>query len=720
MPKNAVDGAGTKGRQLHSNLPLELDRSLAYVKGIGPARAAMLAAKGLETVEDLIHYFPFRYEDRSNLKTIGQLAPGEMATVIAEVRAAKLAGIRRRNLGLFEAEFTDASRAILRGKWFHGAYLADRLTPGTRVAVFGKIEFDSYRGDLQMMHPEIEFLSGEDEEGDAALHVGRIVPVYEAVGKISPRMLRALMHRVLGEIPELEDRLPESIRTHLRFPTRMEAVQEAHFPSPGTPIRILNDFRSAAQFRLIFEEFFWLECGLELKRKRAHAMPGIGFALTDRVREQIKKLLPFKPTNAQKRVLKEIADDMARPSPMNRLLQGDVGSGKTIVAAEAAVIALENGYQVAMLAPTEILAQQHVFSLRPLLQKVGYPVALLTGSSSGREKQQIKEMLRSGLLPVAIGTHALIEKDVEFAKLGLVIIDEQHRFGVMQRLHLTEKGETPDVLVMTATPIPRTLAMTVYGDLDVSVIDEMPPGRKKIVTKHYTSDQVELAYSAIRREIDAGRQAYVVYPVIEESETQAMKAAQQMYETLSREVFPDLAIGLLHGRLATTKKQAAMERFKAGSTKILVSTTVIEVGVDVPNATVMLIEQAERFGLSQLHQLRGRVGRGGEQSYCLLITEKMNDTAKERIRTLVDSHNGFEIAEMDLKLRGPGEFFGTKQSGLPALKIANILRDPDILHAAKTEARAFVEHPPSHEELQAAVEYIRGHWQRRYGLVQVG
>jgi ATP-dependent DNA helicase RecG len=699
---------------------INIDTSLAYLKGVGPGRAAMLAAKGLETVEDLLHYFPFRYEDRSNLKPISQLAPGEMATVIAEVRSAKVLGFRRRNLGLFEAEFTDASRAILLGKWFHGAYLADRLTPGTRVALFGKIEFDSYRGELQMMHPETEFLTGEEDEGDSALHVGRIVPVYEAAGKVNARVLRTLVHRILQQIPELEDRLPPAIRLRLKFPSRSEAVREAHFPSAGTPIRILNDFRSAAQFRLIFEEFFWLECGLEIKRRRARTTPGIEFALTDRVREQIKKLLPFKPTNAQKRVLKEIAEDMSRPSPMNRLMQGDVGSGKTIVAAEAAVIALENGYQVALLAPTEILAAQHLFSLNPLMQKLGYPVALLTGSSTAREKAKLKEMLRMGLIRVAIGTHALIEKDVEFEKLGLVIIDEQHRFGVMQRLELVRKGVTPDVLVMTATPIPRTLAMTIYGDLDVSVIDELPPGRRKIVTKHHTADQVELAYSAIRREIDAGRQAYVVYPVIEESETQAQKAAQQMHEHLSREVFPDVPIGLLHGRLGSGEKEAAMEAFKSGRTKILVSTTVIEVGVDVPNATMMVIEQAERFGLSQLHQLRGRVGRGAEQSYCMLVTEKMNDTAKERIRTLVDSQDGFVIAEMDLKLRGPGEFFGTKQSGLPSLKIANILRDPDILTEARHEARVFVEHPPSSEEFAAAVEYIRNHWQRKYGLVQVG
>ncbi len=680
----------------------------------------MLQSKGLETVEDLINYFPFRYEDRSNLKTIAQLAPGEQATVIAEVRSTKLTGLRRRALGLFEAEFTDSSRAIILCKWFHGAYLADRLIPGTRVALFGKIEFDNYRGELQMMHPETEILSSDEDDTELALHTGRIVPVYESAGKVNARQIRVMTHRILQEISAMEDHLPESIRAFLKFPTRTEAIRAAHFPPPGIPIQILNIFRSPAQFRLIFEEFFWLECGLEIKRQKGRSLPGIQFQLNERVREQIKKLLPFKPTNAQKRVLKEIAEDMSRPSPMNRLLQGDVGSGKTIVGAEAAVIALENGYQVCLLAPTEILAAQHYFSLRPLLAKVGHVAALLTGSNTAREKIKLKEMLRNGMIRVAIGTHALIEKDVEFENLGLVIIDEQHRFGVMQRFQLVQKGITPDVLVMTATPIPRTLAMTVYGDLDISVIDELPPGRMKIVTKHYTSDQVELAYSAMRREIDSGHQAYVVYPVIEESETQAMKAAQQMFEHLSQEVFPDLPIGLLHGRLGTAEKESAMEAFKSGRTKILVSTTVIEVGVDVPNATVMIVEQAERFGLSQLHQLRGRVGRGAHQSYCMLVTEKLNDTGKERIRALVESQDGFLIAETDLKLRGPGEFFGTKQSGLPSLQIANILRDPDILSNAKHEARAFVENPPSPEAFTRAVEYIKGHWQRRYGLVQVG
>jgi ATP-dependent DNA helicase RecG len=355
-----------------------------------------------------------------------------------------------------------------------------------------------------------------------------------------------------------------------------------------------------------------------------------------------------------------------------------------------------------------------------VLSKLGYVVALLTGSFTGREKAQLKKLVAEGLAHVVIGTHALLEKDVEFKKLGLAIIDEQHRFGVLQRLGMVQKGVQPDVLVMTATPIPRTLAMTLYGDLDVSVIDQLPPGRKPIITKHATSDGVEQVYSFMKRQVDEGRQAYVVYPVIEESETQAMKAAQQMHEHLSREVFPDLNVGLLHGRLGSDEKESTMQRFKRGEVQILVSTTVIEVGVDVPNATVMVVEQAERFGLAQLHQLRGRVGRGAAQSYCVLVTEKMNDAARQRIRTLVDSTDGFYIAEMDLKLRGPGEFFGTKQSGLPSLRVANILRDSEILEIARREAVDFIARPPAEEDLRRAVAYIRDHWQRRYGLVTVG
>ena len=680
----------------------------------------MLEAKGLFTVEDLLAYLPLRYEDRSNLKPIRQLAPGEMATVIAEVTSAKMAGFKRRNLGLFEVTFSDGSGETLAAKWFHGGYLQNVLTPGVRVALFGKIELDTYTGRLQVMHPEFESLSGDDDEGEAGLHTGRIVPIYEAAQRITTRVFRSLLRRVLDNLATIDDPLPEFIRAKLKLPDRQAALQTVHFPSLSEDLRLLNNFRSQAHFRLIFEEFFWLESGLALKRAKARSVEGIQFELNDRVRERIKAMLPFKPTNAQKRVLKEISDDMKAPYPMNRLLQGDVGSGKTIVAAEAAIIAIENGYQVALLAPTEILATQHFLSFKALFGKLGYVPILLTGSNTAREKMQLKKLVAEGLAHIAIGTHALLEQDVEFHRLGLAVVDEQHRFGVMQRLKLYEKGRRPDVLVMTATPIPRTLALTVYGDLDTSVIDELPPGRKPIQTKHVMEDRVEQVYSFIKKQIDAGRQAYVVYPVIEESETQAMKAAQAMHQHLSQIVFPDLPVALLHGKMAPDEKEQVMARFKSGETKILVSTTVIEVGVDVPNATVMVIEQAERFGLAQLHQLRGRVGRGGEQSYCILVTGKLGETARERIRTIVESTDGFYIAEMDMKLRGPGEFFGTRQSGLPSLRVANIIRDGEILEIARAEAMAFVEHPPSREMYDDAVSYVQTHWQRRYGLVQVG
>jgi ATP-dependent DNA helicase RecG len=691
-----------------------------YVKGVGPGRAAMLEAKGLNTVEDLLAYTPLRYEDRSNLKPISKLAPGEMATVIADVRTAKSAGFKRRNLDLFEVTFTDGSGVSLLGKWFHGGYLASVLVPGLHVALYGKIELDSYSGSLLIMHPEFEILTEDDGDGEMALHTGRVVPIYEAAGKITTRVFRTLLKRILDTLKPIDDPLPLFLRERMKLPDGWAALRAIHFPPQDSDLRLLNSFRSQAHFRMIFEEFFWLESGLALKRAKARTQQGIAFQLTDRVRERIKEMLPFKPTGAQKRVLGEIAGDMAQPHPMSRLLQGDVGSGKTLVAAEAAIIAIENGYQVAVLAPTEILASQHFVYFKNLFAKLGYVIVLLTGSLSAREKLQLKRMTGAGMVHIVIGTHAILEADVEFKKLGLAIVDEQHRFGVMQRLKLFEKGLHPDILVMTATPIPRTLALTVYGDLDTSVIDEMPPGRKPILTKHVMEDRVEQVYSFMKKQVDSGRQAYVVYPVIEESETQAMKAAQQMHQHLSEVVFRGYRVGLLHGKLPSEEKESVMADFKRGEIQMLVSTTVIEVGVDVPNANLMIIEQAERFGLAQLHQLRGRVGRGADQSHCILVTGKLGDAGRERIRTLVESTDGFYIADMDMRLRGPGEFFGTKQSGLPALRIANILRDQEILEIARNEAIAFVQNPPSQEALKAAVTYIKTHWQRRYGLVQVG
>ena len=679
----------------------------------------MLASKGLLTVSDLLYYAPFRYEDRRNVKTIAQLAPGEKAAVIANVAQAKLARFRRRAPGLFEATLRDGTSGTLQARWFHGERYAESLLPDTRVALFGKVELDRSAGDRVMIQPEIEILSGDEEE---SLHIGRIVPVYEATGKVSTRIFRKLLRYILQEVPLPEDELPRSVRARINLPELGQAITQIHLPEQNADLRLLNEFRSPAQTRLIFDEFFWLECGLALKKSKAQAAPGISFKVTDSVREQIKKMLPFKPTSAQRRVMQEIADDMKKPHPMNRLLQGDVGSGKTMVAAQAAVVALENGFQVAVLAPTEILAAQHYRYFKNLLEKLGYPVALLTGSGTAREKGQIKRLLAGGNVKVVVGTHALLQEDVEFSNLGLAIVDEQHRFGVRQRWEMFRKGkeEQVDALVMTATPIPRTLALTIYGDLDVSTIDELPPGRKPIRTKHVTEAGVEGVYSFVAQEIAAGRQAYVVYPVVEETEATAAKAAEQMHKHLSTEVFPQLSVGLLHGRMSPEDKEAAMKDFQSGKTKILVATTVIEVGVDVPNASVMVIEQAERFGLAQLHQLRGRVGRGPYQSYCILVTGKLSEVAAERIRTMVDSNDGFYIAEMDMKLRGPGEFFGTKQSGVPGLRLGDLLRDADVLDLARKEARTLLETSGSESEIRAVARYIQENWQRRYGLIQVG
>lgn len=701
-------------------MPLDLSTPVKFVKGVGPRRAADLESRGLTTAADLLTYAPFRYEDRSNVKPLGELAPGEMATVLAEVQSLHTPQFRRRDLGLIEVIFQDSSSQRLTGKWFHAQYLKNVLAPGTRVSLFGKVEFDGYKGELTMLHPDFEVLREDEEDDEAGLHTGRIVPVYEAAGKTTTRVLRGILKRLVDNLPPMDDTLPEFIRRQMGLPELTAAVRALHFPPAETDIRLLNSFRSPAQVRMIFEEFFWLETGMALKRRQARTEPGIRFELSSQVREQIKKILPFKPTGAQKRVLKEIADDMASATPMSRLLQGDVGSGKTIVAAQAAVIAVENGFQAALLAPTEILAAQHYANLTRVLAPLGYQIVPLAGSMTKGEKATVKRALADGFAHIVVGTHALLEGDVEFSNLGLAIIDEQHRFGVMQRKSLQQKGVSPDVLVMTATPIPRTLALTLYGDLDVSVIDELPPGRQPIQTFHKTKLELEQVYSFVLRQAQAGRQAYIVYPAIEESETQAVKAAQAAYQELSTVIFPQLKVGLLHGKLPASEKDAVMAGFQRGEVQVLVSTTVIEVGVDVPNATVMVVENAERFGLAQIHQLRGRVGRGAEQSYCVLVTDKLSETGKERIRTLVDSSDGFYIAEMDLRLRGPGEFLGTKQSGLPVFRIGNLLRDQEILEQARDLARRFVEHPPEPALLEAALRFVREHWQRRYGLALIG
>jgi ATP-dependent DNA helicase RecG len=710
---------------------LELSTKVQFVKGIGPRLAETFAAKGIHTVEDLLYYLPFRYEDRVNPRGVSELKPGEMASVIAEVRTSGLFRTRR-NMDIFQMT-AGQGRSALKCIWFRGGYLKDRFKPGQLVALYGKVEESTFgRGGLEMLQPQFEILGeadaedGEDKEFHS-LEVGRIVPIYEAAGKVTTRRLRRIIYRALEELnPQLEDALPKAVRERLGLIDRREAFKLVHWPDAGENLANLQVARTPAHQRLIFEELFFLELGLELKRRKARKQNGIGYRVDDSVRDAIKRILPFHPTAAQKRVLGEIAEDMQQPSPMRRLLQGDVGSGKTIVAFEAAIIAIENGYQVALMAPTEILATQHYLSARRVLEQAGYRIVLLTGSLAEDQKRQVRRHLAQGNAQLVIGTHALLQEKVEFDKLGLVIVDEQHRFGVLQRMKLMKKNDEqqPDVLVMTATPIPRTLALTLYGDLDVSVIDELPPGRTPIVTRRIAGERADEVWDFLRKLVGKGQQAYVVYPVIEESETGELKAAIKMYDELRLHRLAGLRVGLLHGRMSAEEKDDVMRRFQARELDVLVATTVIEVGVDVPNASLMVIEHAERFGLSQLHQLRGRIGRGTAKSFCVLMTGgKVTEDAEQRLDTMVSTNDGFVIAEKDLELRGPGEFFGTKQAGMPSLRVANLVRDRKLLETAKSEAAlvaAGESESLSRVELTQTYKYLQNHWNRRYGLVEVG
>lgn len=702
---------------------LTLASEVKYLKGVGPARSEILASRGIHTVEDLLYYTPFRYEDRTRLTRICDLIPDQATTVLAKVLTGGLTRTRR-GVYIYDLAVSD-STGLLRCKWFNALYLERQkvFRQGQRVFFYGRVERDPYgTGNLQMIQPQFEVLSESDPvEGDS-LEVGRVVPIYESIGKIGPRVLRRLIANALasldGQIPEW---LPRSVRQKNRLVDRSVALRLTHYPDNSQCFDDLLRFRTPAQVRLIFEEFFNVAAGLALKRQRAKGVSGVQFRVTESAREAVKRILPFHPTPAQKRVLKEIVDDMCSSQPMNRLLQGDVGSGKTIVAIQAAILAMDNGCQVALMAPTEILATQHYLYTKNLLRPLPYVVDLLISARKAREKEELKKCVAAGAVHCVIGTHALIEGDVKFARLGLVVVDEQHRFGVMQRYKLIRKGLTPDVLVMTATPIPRTLALTLYGDLDFSVIDQLPPHRAPIETRVLGEKDRQQAFEFIRENVQRGGQAYVVYPVIEESSKLELRPAVRMYEHLSRNVFPEFRAGLLHGRLPSEEKEEVMQKFKAGQVQILVCTTVVEVGVDVPTATVMLIEHAERFGLAQLHQLRGRIGRGSGKSFCLLMAEEpCGEVADQRLRTMVRTTDGFRVAEIDLKLRGPGEFFGTRQWGIPAFRIANLFRDQEILEWARAEAADFIEHPESVEELETFRNYLRAVWPRRYGLAAVG
>ncbi len=745
----AVPSAGQSHSTEHPRNHLRLDTDVKFVKGVGPRLAEMLATKRIQTVEDLLYHLPFRYEDRANPRTIAELRPGEMASLIGEVRGAAL--LRTKSLPIFEMTL-GSGRSSIKCLWFRGTYLQDKFKAGQTVALFGKVESDPRTGKLKIIQPQFEILSQPGEQSGEetgleidSLEMGRIVPIYESAAgqKLTPRWFRKTIHQTLETLERpLADPLPRSLRLRLNLVDRGDAFDRAHFPPPETSIAQLLVQNTPAHLRLIFEELFFLELGLELKRHRMRARKGISFELNDRVRIAIKQFLPFRPTSAQKKVLGEIAKDMQASTPMRRLLQGDVGSGKTLVALEAAVIAIESGYQVALMAPTEILATQHYLSARRMLEPLGYRIVLLTGSLEQDRKREIRRHIVQGNAQLVIGTHALIEDKIEFDRLGLVIVDEQHRFGVMQRFRLMKKetDAEPDTLVMTATPIPRTLALTLYGDLDTSVLDELPPGRTAITTRRLPEERSEEVWAFVRKQVAAGHQAYIVYPVIEgskgdqeeldlgveagKSEKAPLKAAIKMYDELSHGALRGLSVGLLHGRLPSDEKEIIMARFQRGDIQVLVSTTVIEVGVDVQNATVMVIEHAERFGLSQLHQLRGRIGRGAAKSFCILITGgKVTPEGDQRLEAMVRTQNGFEIAELDLELRGPGEFFGTRQAGMPELRVANIVRDRKVLELAKREAEAFVTKADpdiTEDERRATMDHLRSHWQRRYGLVEVG
>jgi ATP-dependent DNA helicase RecG len=688
---------------------------LQYLKGVGPRRAADFERAGLLTVEDLLYRFPIRYEDRSRLQPIASLRPGQPASVSGRIMVCGLRSTRRPGFKIYEAAVDDGSKSI-RAVWLNQPFLRDVFVRGQQVVLFGPVEMYG-SGGLQILNPQFEILDDDDVE---LVHTGRIVPVYEKTGSVTTKMQRRLVLDVLQRLPpDLADPLPDSVRARLQMPTRTAALHAAHFPPADVSVDALNRFATPAQQRLIFEEAFLFQLGV-LARKRAAAAEHKGgdVHVDDRIRDSARKVLPFKLTRGQKQALKEIVDDLQRPQPMNRLLQGDVGAGKTIVALLAALVEMENELQVAFMAPTEILAEQHFLNISRLLEPSRFRVALLTGSTPAAARREQLAQIASGAIHLVVGTHALVQGDVRFHRLGLAIIDEQHRFGVLQRATLREKGLHPDVLVMTATPIPRTLALTLYGDLDFSAIRELPAGRLPIKTTARPESRRDEIYEFVRRQLDEGRQIYVIYPLVEESAKVDVKAATEMADTLANVVFPQYRVGLLHGRMKADAKDRVMKAFASREIDMLVSTTVVEVGIDVPNASVMIIEHAERFGLSQLHQLRGRVGRSGHQSYAFLVYQSpLSDEARDRLQAMSETTDGFEIAERDLQQRGAGDFFGTRQAGQPTFRLVDLVRDRDLLDVAYREAECYID---TAAPTTAARDRLMSTWEQRFKLIEVG
>ena len=734
-------------------LPHEID--IRFAKGVGPKRAALLEKLGIRTIEDALWFLPWRYEDRSHIVPIGKLVPDEKATIAGTIHQARLQRTRRRSMTLLTMSVRDDTGAV-DVVFFNQPYLESVLKSGLRVVLSGPVAaHPRYVNGVQMKSPQYE-LVGADE--DLLLHVGRIVPIYHETRGLSSRQLRWIMQALLeAHDAHLPDPLPASLLERHHWPSFHAAIAESHFPSKTEDVTLLNSGQTAARRRLAFEECFLLQLALAIRQRTHQAVPGIAFRLTRTLTTKLYDHLPFQLTDAQQRVIAEIERDMSTPQPMNRLIQGDVGSGKTVVALHAMLAACGDGYQAVLMAPTEILAEQHFLTIQQYLEPLDVSVALLTGGTSQKERARILESVAHGDIRVVVGTHALLEQNVQFHRLGLVVVDEQHKFGVLQRGKLREKGQQPDVLVMTATPIPRTLAMTVYGDLNVSIIDGLPPGRTPIQTRVFRHQARHRAYELVRKEVNKGRQAYIVYPLVEESEKLDLEAAILAAERLQTEEFPTWKLGLLHGRMKSDEKAAIMKAFKAGEIHVLVATTVIEVGLDVPNATVMVIEHADRFGLAQLHQLRGRVGRGLQRSCCLLISSagrktkhhdlhgmepstsgreapsrfdpsrpfetlrnsgqaqgrlktglrfekgtasapppvaKPTQTGEQRLKAMVQCSDGFAIAEQDLNIRGPGDMLGTRQWGIPEFRVADLVRDAALLERARADAHALVEQDP--------------------------
>ncbi len=702
-PTPLVSRPSSRSRVQRTVVNQSIDSPVTVIRGISSSLATKFSRLGVKTVRDLLYFFPHRHLDYSQRKSISQLTEGEEETIVANVWQAqeiRLGG--RRSTEAVVGDETGNIRIV----WFNNPYLAKKLTTNTQIVVSGRVSL--FNGRYVFESPEWELV--EDRE---LIHTGRLVPLYPLTQGLRPRQVRKLMKGVIDQWAwQVEDFLPPELKERCNLLELPQAISQAHYPEDEA-------IKDRARLRLAFDELFLLQLGvLSKKRDWQESQPGSPFSVKTSVLETFLKSLPFELTAAQQKVLKELLDDLQKPQPMSRLLQGEVGSGKTVVAMAALLMAAANGYQGAFMAPTEILAEQHFTTIGQLLSRVGHQeegegylcsysgilshsltVALLIGDINQVKKQELQQRIANGEIDIIIGTHALIQKDVEFNRLGLAVVDEQHRFGVTQRSALRQKGFSPHVLVMTATPIPRTLALTLYGDLDLSVIDQLPPGRQAVKTKWLKPGQRDSAYAFIRRQAASGRQVFIICPLVEESEVIQARAAVAEYQRLSEGVFPELRLGLLHGRMSAAEKDKVMRRFRSGELDILVSTPVVEVGIDVPNATVMLIESADRFGLSQLHQFRGRVGRGTEQSYCMLLAQNPSEIGRQRLDLIEKIQDGFQLAEEDLKLRGPGEFFGTRQSGLPDLRMAK-LSDIALLELARSEAIKLFQVDPSLEKTE--------------------